>query len=266
MTREMSVAGAFYPAREVELERYFEHFETIYDENASLPKVKSKAVIVPHAGYIYSGYTASIAYRVLQNSNIKTFVVIGPSHRAAFEGVSLCDAQSYATPFGEIQSSQILVEELRERFNLSTILHPHAEHSTEVQFPFIKHYLKDANIVELVYGRVEPEFISEIIDFILEKEDCGVIISTDLSHFYTLEDANKLDEICLSAIQNLDINQLHHGCEACGMIGVEAMLLSARGLDLNSTILDYRTSADASDDTNRVVGYVSAYFMPNLEN
>lgn len=260
MTREMSVSGAFYPARAVELERYFEHFNKIYDEQAALPNVKSKAVIVPHAGYVYSGYTANIAYRILQNSNVKTFVVIGPSHRIAFEGISLCDAQSYATPFGDIQSSPILAEELRERFNLSTILHPHAEHSTEVQFPFIKHYLKDVRIVELVYGRVEPEFVSEMIDFILEKEDCGVIISTDLSHFYTLVDANKLDKICLNAISNLDIKQLHHGCEACGMIGVEAMLLSARNLSLNCSILDYRTSADASDDTNRVVGYVSAYF------
>lgn len=260
MTRQMSVAGTFYPARENELDRYFEHFNKIYDEQASLPNVKSKALIVPHAGYVYSGYTASIAYRLLQNSNLKTFVVIGPSHRVAFEGVSLCGAQSYETPFGSLQSADTLVEELRENFHLGTILNPHAEHSTEVQFPFIQHYLGNVNIVELVYGNVKPEVLSKIIDFILKKEDCGVIISTDLSHFYTLEDANTLDTICLSAIKNLDTNQLHHGCEACGMIGVEAMLLSAKKLGLHSNVLDYRTSADASDDTSRVVGYVSAYF------
>ncbi|MBC8238743.1 MAG: AmmeMemoRadiSam system protein B [Helicobacteraceae bacterium] len=260
MTRQMSVAGTFYPARESELDRYFEHFNKLYDEQASLPNVKSKAVIVPHAGYVYSGYTASIAYRVLQNSNLKTFVVIGPSHRVAFEGVSLCDAQSYETPFGSLQSSGGLVEELRENFGLRTIVNAHAEHSTEVQFPFIIRYLGDVNIVELVYSSAEPAFLSEIIDFILQKEDCGVVISTDLSHFYTLEDANTLDKICLNAIKNLDTDQLHRGCEACGMIGVEAMLLSAKKLGLDCDILDYRTSADASDDTSRVVGYVSAYF------
>jgi len=260
MTREMSVAGAFYPASPAELEQYFEHFSKIYDEHLTLPNVQSKAVIVPHAGYVYSGYTANIAFRILQKSHIKNYIVIGPSHKVGFEGVSLCPAKSYATPFGDIQSSDKLVEELRDKFNLGAILNPHAEHSTEVQFPFIKHYLKNVNIVELVYGQVEPEFISLIIDFVLEKEDCGVIISTDLSHFYALQDANKLDNICLSAINNLDINSLHRGCEACGMIGVEAMLLSARRLDLKSTILDYRTSADASNDTTRVVGYVSACF------
>jgi AmmeMemoRadiSam system protein B len=87
-----------------------------------------------------------------------------------------------------------------------------------------------------------------------------VIISTDLSHFYTLEKAKKLDNICLNAIENLDIEMLGEGCEACGMIGVEAMIRSAKKLGLNSHILDYRTSADSSGDESRVVGYVSAYF------
>ncbi len=260
MTREMSVAGAFYPASPIELERYFEHFSKIYDESSTLPKVHTKAVIVPHAGYIYSGYTANIAFRVLEKSNIKNFVVIGPSHKVGFHGVSLCKAQNYETPFGSIHSSNKLVQELQERFKLESILNPHAEHSTEVQFPFIKHYLNDANIVELVYGEETPEFIAQIIEFVLEKEYCGVIISTDLSHFYSLEDAKTLDNICLSAINNLDTNSLHQGCEACGMIGVEAMLISAKKLGLKSTVLDYRTSADASDDASRVVGYVSAYF------
>ncbi len=260
MRREMSVVGLFYPARDVELERYFEHFNKIYDTHETLPDVQSRAVIVPHAGYIYSGYTANIAYRILQNSRIKNFVVIGPSHKVGFEGISLCTAQTYATPFGNIQSSAALVAELKDDFNLTTILSPHAEHSTEVQFPFIKYYLPDAKIVELVYGNIPPEFLSQIIDFILEKKDCGVIISTDLSHFYTLEQANKLDNICLNGIYNLEIRLLNQGCEACGMTGVKAMILSAKKLRLTSGILDYRTSADTSHNTKNVVGYVSAFF------
>ncbi|MCD6433075.1 MAG: AmmeMemoRadiSam system protein B [Sulfurimonas sp.] len=260
MNREMSVAGSFYPQREVDLERYFEHFNKVYDESFSLPNIKSRAVIVPHAGYVYSGYSANIAYRILQNSSVKNFVIIGPSHRVAFDGISLCEDENYVTPIGDIKSSTKIVNELKNRFNLKTILNPHAEHSTEVQFPFIKHYIPDAKIVELVYGRAQPSLISEIIDFVLSSEDCGVIISTDLSHFHTLKEANIIDNICLNAIDYLDVHALHNGCEACGIIGVEAMIRSAKKLALKPTILDYRTSADASNDKDRVVGYVSACF------
>lgn len=261
MKRSMSVAGSFYPARAVELERYFEHFNVVYEENFTLPDVKSRVVIVPHAGYVYSGYTANIAYRVLQKSGVKKFVVIGPSHRVTFEGVSLCDFSAYETPFDDLASADDISKKLKENFGLSCIKEAHQEHSTEVQFPFIKHYIPDAKIVELVYGRAKAADISDIIDFVLAEDDCGVIISTDLSHFYNLLDANKLDNICLEAVDKLDANRLHSGCEACGMIGVEAMIMSAKKLFLNSHILDYRTSADASSDESRVVGYMSAYFL-----
>jgi hypothetical protein len=260
MKRNMSVVGTFYPRRAVELERYFEHFSTIYNENFTLPDVKSRAVIVPHAGYIYSGYTANIAYRVLQKSGVKKFVVIGPSHKVAFNGVSLCEFSSYDTPFGKINAISDLVPKLKDKFSISCISDAHAEHSTEVQFPFLKHYIEDVSIVELVYSYANAHYISEIIDFILEHEDIGVVISTDLSHFYNLNEAHRLDNICLIAIGKLDVGMLHSGCEACGNIGVEAMILSAKKLGLSAHVLDYRTSADASGDTNRVVGYTSAYF------
>lgn len=260
MKREMSVDGSFYPGRAVEIERYFEHFNTVYDEVFTLPNVKSRAVIVPHAGYIYSGYSANVAYRVLQNSKIKKFVVIGPSHKIGFQGVSIYDFDSYETPFGEIESSDFLLKNLKKEFNLSSTLEAHAEHSTEVQFPFIKYYIEDAEIVELVYSYTDFEDISKIIDFVLKQKDCGVIVSTDLSHFHNLSNAIRLDSICLDAIEKVDAERLHGGCEACGMIGVKAMLVSAKKLGLSAKILDYRTSADASGDSDRVVGYVSACF------
>lgn len=115
MIRKMSVAGTFYPASEIEIEEYFEYFNKIYNDSATLPNVQSKAVIVPHAGYVYSGFTANIAYKILQNSKLKNFVVIGPSHRMAFNGVSLCQDQSYETPFDNIQSSDTLLLELKEK-------------------------------------------------------------------------------------------------------------------------------------------------------
>lgn len=259
MTREMIAAGTFYPQRVVDLNRYFNHFNQICHENDLLPDIESKAIIVPHAGYIYSGFTANIAYRILEKTRVKRLVVIGPSHRISFSGISISEDDDYATPYGEINASKELKEELKNRFNLKNLI-PHAEHSTEVQFPFIKHYMKDVEIVELIYSNADADFISEIVDYVLHEDGCGVIISTDLSHFYNLDDANRLDNICLDSIENLDAELLNEGCEACGKIGVEAMIKSANKLGLRSTLLDYRTSADASDDTSRVVGYVSACF------
>jgi hypothetical protein len=260
MRRSMSVAGSFYPARPVELERYFEHFNRVYEENITLSNLNSKAVIVPHAGYVYSGYTANIAYRILERSGVKKFVVIGPSHRVGFDGISLCDFTGYETPFGDIKSENEIAQKIRDKFLLSCYSEAHHEHSTEVQFPFIKHYLPDAKIVELVYSSVDAQEISKIIDFVLSMGDYGVIISTDLSHFYDEKQANLLDNVCLKAVKNLDLDLVNEGCEACGIIGIKAMMLSAKKLSLTSHLLDYRTSADASGDTSRVVGYMSACF------
>lgn len=260
MKRQMSVEGTFYPQRAVELERYFEHFSTIYDEERSLPDIKSRVAIVPHAGYIYSGYGANIAYRVLQNSGVRKFIVIGPSHKVAFKGASLCDFDSYDTPFGDIKSCDSLLQRVKQRFSISCFSQAHAEHSTEVQFPFIKYYIEDAQITELVYSDISEQDLCEIISFVLSEKDCGVIISTDLSHFYTLSNAARLDNICLEAIEKIDTQRLDQGCEACGITGIKALLLYAKKTGLKPLILDYRTSADASGDTQRVVGYTSVCF------
>jgi len=260
MIRKMSVAGSFYPQSASEIARYFEHFSKTYDEKMQVPKARARALIVPHAGYIYSGYTANIAYRVLQNAGIKNILVLGPSHRLGFHGSSLGDYTSYETPFGAIGQSEKIHRMLQEKFALAFMPHAHAEHSTEAQFPFIKHYLGECEIVELVYSSESAAFLSELIDFVLQDAECAVVISTDLSHFYTLQSANELDNICLNAIQDLDVGLLSEGCEACGMIGVEAIIRSAVKLNLKSHILDYRTSAHSSADESRVVGYVSAYF------
>ncbi|QFR48760.1 AmmeMemoRadiSam system protein B [Sulfurimonas lithotrophica] len=257
MTRNMSVSGTFYPSQEKEILKYFEHFSSLIEE-ISLPS--SKAIIVPHAGYIYSGFTANIAYKVLKNSSVKNFLIIGPSHRIGFQRSSICNFEAYDTPFGEIKGDNDIFDELKSKFNISSYYEAHREHSTEVQFPFIKHYIQDASIIELVYSKEDPKELSKLIKYIYEKKDWGVVISTDLSHFYNLEDANSLDAICIDAVKNMDVNSLHKGCEACGIIGIEAMLLSANELNLKSKILDYRTSADASGDNSNVVGYLSACF------
>ena len=257
MIRQTSVAGSFYPNEDKEILGYIEHFNSLLKNDPTIP---SKAVIVPHAGYIYSGFTANLAYHTLKNSSIKNFLVVGPSHRLGFYGSSICDFETYDTPFGELGSDAAVVNELISKFNIHSYEDAHHEHSTEVQFPFIKHYIPDANIIELVYSKEGPRDLAKILKYIYQKDDWGLVISTDLSHFYDLSDANTLDSICVDAIKNLDLKTLHTGCEACGIIGIEAMIIVAKELELKPHMLDHRTSADASSDTSRVVGYLSACF------
>lgn len=257
--REMSVAGSFYPNDKNEILRYINLFDEIYAKESVLPDIKTKVIVVPHAGYVYSGYTANIAYRLLQKSGVKKYLVVGPSHRVGFNGISMCDDDKYATPFGEIESAHDMTKALAENFALKKLI-PHEEHSTEVQFPFLKHYIPDVKIIELIYGRVRADEIAQIIDFVSKNEEWGVVISSDLSHFYDLEKANALDMICANAITNLDLQELKSGCQACGILGVEAVIKSAIKFNLRATLLDYRTSADVTKDDTRVVGYLSACF------
>lgn len=262
--RTMSVAGSFYPATSDEIIQMIDHFNTILESHPEALKkfdtLSGSAVIVPHAGWIYSGFTANIAYRVLSNNTPKTIVVIGPSHRVGFEGVSISDMETYQTPLGNLEIDHKLVKDLMQNLDISYFPQAHHEHSTEVQMPFIKHYFPESKIIELVYAYAESAQIVPIIEYVLNLPDTAIVISTDLSHYYSLEKAKQLDSICLEAIRTENIQELHHGCEACGMIGVEAMLSVAKEKKMEAVLLDYRTSADASGDSARVVGYASAMF------
>jgi len=262
--RTMSVAGSFYPSSPREIEDMIERFNTILESRPDTIKqfnsLHGNAVIVPHAGWIYSGFTANIAFRILTHTPPKTIVVIGPSHRIGFDGVSIADAPLYETPLGDLEIDQEAVQDLMQRFSLPSFHDAHHEHSTEVQMPFIKHYFPHAKVIELVYAYAEPKMLEPIIEYCLSSKETAIVISTDLSHYYSLNQAKHLDSICLEAIADENPHALHQGCEACGMIGVEAMLNTAKKIGLKSLILDYRTSADASGDTSQVVGYASVVF------
>ncbi len=259
-SRNMSVAGTFYPAECSEINRYIDTF----NEAIKIPphKVGARAVISPHAGYVYSGFTANAAYRLIDTERIKRVVVIGPSHRVYLNGASVALYDSYSSPCGDLKIDKAYSQELIDRYvSLSFEPTAHAEHSTEVQVPFIQHYFDDIELVEIVYGDIDYSSLVPIIEEALSDEENFVVISTDLSHFYTLEDANKLDSICLRAVETMDLSTLNSGCEACGMIGVKAMLDTARKIGLQSQLVDYRTSYDASSDDTRVVGYMSALIL-----
>lgn len=264
-TRDTAVCGQFYPANPDDIQAMLEHYNQILEEHLKKAEgvldLKPRAVIVPHAGYVYSGFTANIALRLLSNSDIKRVVVIGPSHRVYLKGTSISEFDTYHTPLGAMYIDQSLVEDLKERFDLDFIPDAHHEHSTEVQIPFVKTYTPDVSVVELVYGDESPAKLADVIEYLLADPETAVVISTDLSHYYDIKKANELDSICLDAVKKLSTAELHQGCEACGKIGVEAMLIAAKKVGLRSILLDYRTSADASGDESQVVGYMSAAFV-----
>ncbi len=254
-SRKMSVAGAFYPNSCKSIESYIEEFNKI--EKYTKVKFKPKAVVVPHAGYIYSGLIANSVYRQIDKSQFKRVVVIGPSHHFYFKGASVALYNNYDTPCGTLVIDIEYSNRVIKKYKILThIDNMHHEHSTEVQMPFIKHYFKDIKVVEIVYGDIDYRDLIPIVKDILEDRDSLLVVSTDLSHFYSLKEAEKIDLNCLNGIKSLDVNILN-SCEACGLLGLKAIVSVAK----KSQIIDYGTSYNRSGDSKSVVGYMSAIFQ-----
>lgn len=258
--RQSAVGGVFYPSECDEIQHYIAHF------NATMPQttvdVTPRALIVPHAGYIYSGYTANLAYNLATQKchTTKRVIVIGPSHRVYLQGASIALYDAFQTPCKDIAIDLDYSLKLKEQYSfLNFTPQAHSEHSTETQMPFIAHYFSEAKVIEIVYGKLAHEPLSELINTLLEDAQNLVVISTDLSHFHAQEVANKKDKNCIEAINRLDIQSLEQA-EACGIIGVKAIIQSANQLSLKPHFLDYRTSFERTKDASRVVGYTSFVF------
>lgn len=252
---KMNYSGSFYPNDKNELLKYFDFFET--NQKKIEINIKPKALIVPHAGYIYSGQTANYVYEYASKFKYKRVVVIGPSHRYYLDGASISDYDKYETPLGDLTISKDLVLNLVDEFSwLNFDDEAHMEHSTEVQMPFIKHYF-DCEVVEIVYGKLDYISLSKLITKFLNDEQTLLVISTDLSHFHSQEKANFLDSICIEAINTKDLKRLDRGCEACGIIGVRALIEASIHLNLKIEFIDYSTSFNITKDESSVVGYVS---------
>jgi AmmeMemoRadiSam system protein B len=247
------------------LEGYINHFNKIIDDNVDKVKAKEifslkpKAIIVPHAGWVYSGFTANFAYRIASNTKPKRILVIGPSHKFPIEGISVTLEESYETPCGILPIDRDFSLKIMENFGVQNLEYVHVEHSTEVQMPFIYHYFGGIPVVELIYGNYSPNKLKEIIEFAIDDNSL-IVISSDLSHYYDIKTANALDSHCLKAVNDLDLLELEK-CEACGKIGIAAIIEAAREEKLTPFIVDYRTSADVSGDESQVVGYMSALFI-----
>lgn len=255
--RKSYFAGSFYPDSTKSLTEFFSHFNALLKQHDMQTKLYSNAIIVPHAGYVYSGFTANAVYANLCRDYRKV-VVIGPSHKIYLKGCSAALYTSYQTPLGDLKIDYDLTQNLIENFAFCNFIkEAHQEHSTETQMPFIKHYFKDAEVVEIIYGDIDAKDLTQMIQHLFDPKTL-IVISSDLSHFYDLKKANAVDEICLKSIASLDTDIKNSGCEACGIKGIEALLAFAKEKNMQTKLIDYRTSYDASGDSSSVVGYCSA--------
>ncbi len=248
--RRSAVAGAFYPEGEA-LGRMVDGFLK------KVPEVsvdgELKALIVPHAGYIYSGQVAAYAYALLKGCRKKKFVILGPSHYVYFNDVVSDSNEFWETPLGRVGVAESGFPKLGEA---------HAgEHSVEVQLPFLQRVAGDFEILPLVAGDADPEEISEKILGILD-DDSMLIISSDLSHYHDYSTAVRLDRKAIGCIEKIDYSAFA-GEEACGKIPVMAVLHIAKRLGWKCKLLNYANSGDVSGDRESVVGYASFAFYKN---
>jgi len=256
MTRVAKNSGRFYSSSCDEITHQISHFnhllENALNEKEFLNK-EARVIIAPHAGYIYSGFSANIAHRLLGNSKAK---------RGDCHGISGSFYTRHASPCGDLSIDTLYLEELAHTFEIGFVKEAHQkeahqkEHSTETQMPFIRHYSKDRAVIELIYGKTDKQ-LKQLIEFLLQNRDNALVISTDLSHFYDLDSANRLDKYCLDGVYRKDLELLAQ-CQACGKAGVEAIVAIAKEQNLNIQLLDYRTSYDTNHDKSSVVGYMSA--------
>jgi AmmeMemoRadiSam system protein B len=230
---------------------------------ASPPEISGvRAVIVPHAGYVYSGPVAAYAYKLLasQSRDPARIYILGPSHRAWFPGVAIADVDAFATPLGEQPVDRSFGKELAEQHRIfSAISSPHVpEHCLEVQVPFIQTVFPEVPIVPMLFGEVDPADVGRALDDALTSGDL-IIVSSDLSHYHTNNAAHTLDRQFLDAV--LEGNQAGAAKgEACGQVPVLALMHIAASRGWQPQLLDYRTSGDITGDRRQVVGYAAVAY------
>jgi MEMO1 family protein len=261
------VAGMFYPEHEQELRQTV---ESLMADTTPLSHAGTLiGLVVPHAGYLYSGHTAARAFALLKNRHISTVVLIGPSHREYFDGVSVFSGASFKTPLGPVEVDVELRNALLSHYpSLQNSLVGHkAEHSLEVQLPFLQLAVPDLKILPIVMGNQERKYCERLgtaLAEIAKDREIFLVASSDLSHYYTSDVARKLDAIAIASIQELNDGALMSDLEAdhteaCGGGPIVAVLYAAKkaGADY-CEVLDSCNSGDVSGDSERVVGYVSA--------
>ncbi len=261
--RPPAVAGRFYPDNPAELRRMIENFLREPDApTGSSPK----AVIAPHAGYIYSGPIAASAYAQLAPSrdSIKRVVVLGPSHYAAFNGLAASGATAFATPLGTVRVDTAAIAEICSRLpQVSVRDDAHAdEHALEVQLPFLQVVLADFKIVPLLVGEASDDEVAAVIEALWDGDETRFVVSSDLSHYRDYATAQQTDAETARVIESLDWKRLGDN-RACGCRPICGLLSAARERGMQCHTVDLRNSGDTSGERDRVVGYGAFVFTEN---
>jgi len=249
--REPAVAGTFYPNDAATLSTLI---STYLDGEAGLNC--PKAIIAPHAGYIYSGAIAGEVYRKLGSAHdkIKRVVLLGPSHRVAFKGMAVPLSTSFRTPLGDIPVDSESIQQIVDGTSVGYLDEAHREeHSLEVHLPFLQHALDDFTLVPIVVGDASKESVAAVLEKLWGGDETIVVISTDLSHFETYDTANSLDENTTKKIMMLDATL--NGDEACGCRPVNGLLHYIKTHGLAIETVNVKNSGDTAGDKRRVVGY-----------
>ncbi|MCF8243113.1 MAG: AmmeMemoRadiSam system protein B [Melioribacteraceae bacterium] len=264
--REATVAGMFYPGSPSKLRDEVNLLLELGKPGKSYDKIFG--LVSPHAGYTYSGRTAAFAYNTIRGEKYETVIVISPSHNVYFPGACIFDGEAYKTPLGLIQIDKdkrsAMIEISKSVFAGSQGHGP--EHALEVQLPFLQTVLDEFKLVPVVIGDQNKKYVDELAIQIAKVSDDKtlVVASSDLSHFYTKEIANKLDSRVAEFINNFDYESLQSGldkreCEACGGGAIVAMMKAAEMKNaVHSEVLNRSDSGDVLKEKEEVVGYLSA--------
>ena len=253
LVRPPAFAGTFYPGNAVELRRQIQFY--LANAVACAARGTPKALILPHAGYVYSGAVAAAGYRCLQQERnlIRRVILLGPSHRVGFAGVAISGHHGFATPLGEIPVDWAACEALLALPQVQLLEAAHArEHSLEVHLPFLQVVLGEFTLVPLVVGDVGAVAVGTVIEKLWDGPATRIIVSSDLSHYHDESLARKLDCETAARIENL---QALEPAQACGALPVNGLLRAARQHRLTPHTLDLRSSGEISGDHARVVGY-----------
>lgn len=261
-TRPAAVAGLFYPGTRAAL---------IEDVQALLAAARAqaptaptpKALIVPHAGYIYSGPIAASAYVQLEphRAVIRRVVLLGPVHRVPVRGLALPGVEAFATPLGTIPVDREAAARILPLRQVTTNRPAHAqEHSLEVQLPFLQQVLERFSLLPLAVGDASAEEVAEVLHALWGGPETLIVVSSDLSHYLPYEQARRVDADTCTSIRSLHTNLTHE--QACGGTPVNGLLLAARRHHLVATLLDRRNSGDTAGDRARVVGYAAFALSP----
>lgn len=257
--RGPAVSDMFYPGDPKKLGDMVRQLLENTEFNDELPR----AIISPHAGFIYSGPVAASAYAPFYHTGkqVRRILLLGPSHRVAFDGLALSGRSAYRTPLGDVPIDTEAVESLYRGDGITILDRAHEfEHSLEVQLPFLQVLFQDFKILPMVVGKARPSDVTKFMEPFLLDEDSLIVISSDLSHYNNYETARSRDRETANAIVNLDQNGIKQD-DACGRTPIRAMIQLALEHEMSCKIVDLRSSGDTAGSTDQVVGYGAFHFF-----